>query len=456
MTDFHILVIDDEAAQRDAIAGFLRKKGFSVHTAANGTAGVEFVADTHVDLVLTDFRMPDITGEEVLVAVREINPAIPVIVITAFGSVESAVGIMKQGAFDYVQKPVDLDELLLTIERAREHSFLVSENKLLREQLAERFSFSNIISLSDEMESVLNTAGRVAASMASVLVRGESGTGKELIARAIHQASDRADKPFVVINCAALPESLFESELFGHEKGAFTGADRQRIGKFEQADGGTLFIDEVGDIPLPIQVKLLRALQFGQIERVGGTETLDLNVRIVAATNRDLEDMMQNGSFREDLYYRLNVVTITIPPLRERRADVAPLVQEFIRKYAETNNSAVRSVSAEAMDMLMRHSFPGNVRELENIIQRAVVLSRGDTITTKDLPPAIGKLQAETHTGPHSDLLSVGDLNERIEMLERALIEKALEESGGNQVKAAELLHISERTLRYKLSKMKS
>ncbi|PLX30301.1 MAG: two-component system response regulator [Ignavibacteria bacterium] len=456
MTDFHILVIDDEAAQRGAIAGFLRKKGFSVHTAANGTAGVEFVADTHVDLVLTDFRMPDITGEEVLVAVREINPAIPVIVITAFGSVESAVGIMKQGAFDYVQKPVDLDELLLTIERAREHSFLVSENKLLREQLAERFSFSNIISLSDEMESVLNTAGRVAASMASVLVRGESGTGKELIARAIHQASDRADKPFVVINCAALPESLFESELFGHEKGAFTGADRQRIGKFEQADGGTLFIDEVGDIPLPIQVKLLRALQFGQIERVGGTETLDLNVRIVAATNRDLEDMMQDGSFREDLYYRLNVVTITIPPLRERRADVAPLVQEFIRKYAETNNSAVRSVSAEAMDMLMRHSFPGNVRELENIIQRAVVLSRGDTITTKDLPPAIGKLQAETHTGPHSDLLSVGDLNERIEMLERALIEKALEESGGNQVKAAELLHISERTLRYKLSKMKS
>ncbi|MBN1448420.1 MAG: sigma-54-dependent Fis family transcriptional regulator [Bacteroidetes bacterium] len=456
MRDFTILIIDDEEAQRNAIAGFLRKRGFLVETAPNGTRGVTFVRDHHVDLVLTDFRMPDITGEDVLREIRMINPAIPVILITAYGSVESAVGIMKQGAYDYVQKPVDLDELLLSIERAREHVQLVSENRLLREQLAERYSFSKIISQSAEMEGVLNTAGRVATSKASVLIRGESGTGKELIARAIHQASERQNKPFIVVNCAAITETLFESELFGHEKGAFTGADRQRIGKFEQADGGTLFIDEVGDIPLPIQVKLLRALQFGQIERVGGSETLDLDVRIVAATNRNLEEMMAEGSFREDLYYRLNVVTITIPPLRKRRLDIGPLVQEFIKKYAEINGKDVQTISSEAMDLLMRHSFPGNVRELENIVQRAVVLTRDDAITTRDLPPGIGQEQRQSEERNAGKLFEIGDLNSKTEQLEKMLIEKALEETGGNQVRAADLLNISERTLRYKLSKFRS
>jgi two-component system NtrC family response regulator len=454
MNDFSILVIDDEAAQRDAIAGFLRKKGFSLATAASGHEGIAHVREHHVDLVLTDYKMPDITGEDVLQEIRGINPTIPVVVITAYGSIERAVGIMKKGAFDYVQKPVDLEELLLTIERARERAMLVSENKLLREQLAERYSFSNIISHSAELENVLNTAGRVAASTASVLVRGESGTGKELIARAIHQASPRKDKAFVVVNCAAITESLFESELFGHEKGAFTGAERQRIGKFEQADGGTLFIDEVGDIPLAIQVKLLRALQFGQIERVGGSETLDLDVRIVAATNRDLEEMMRGSEFREDLYYRLNVVTITIPPLRERRSDIAPLVQEFVRKYAEMNGKTIDGISAEVMDALMWHAFPGNVRELENIIQRAVVMSRGQTITTRDLPPDIGAASEREAPAPES-LFTLGNLNEKLEQLEKVLIEKALEETEGKQVKAAELLGISERTLRYKLSKMR-
>ncbi|MDT8323220.1 MAG: sigma-54 dependent transcriptional regulator [Bacteroidota bacterium] len=454
MNEFSILVIDDEAAQRDAIAGFLRKKGFATATAAAGGAGIAYVRDHHVDLVLTDYKMPDITGEDVLQEIRRINPMIPVVVITAYGSVERAVDIMKKGAFDYVQKPVDLEELLLTIERARERVMLVSENKELRAQLAKRYSFSNIISHSAELEQVLNTAGRVAASKASVLVRGESGTGKELIARAIHQASPRKDKPFVVVNCAAITESLFESELFGHEKGAFTGADRQRIGKFEQADGGTLFIDEVGDIPLAIQVKLLRALQFGQVERVGGSETLDLDARIVAATNRDLEKMMESGEFREDLFYRLNVVTITIPPLRERRSDIAPLVQEFIRKYAEINGKSVDRISAEAMDALMRHAFPGNVRELENIIQRAVVMSREDSITTRDLPPDIGAT-TERRTPDQEGLFALGKLNEKLEQLEKSLIAKALEETQGNQVKAAELLGISERTLRYKLSKIR-
>ena len=302
------------------------------------------------------------------------------------------------------------------------------------------------------MEEVLNTAARVAESKASVLLRGESGTGKEVIARAIHEASDRRDKPFVVVNCAALPETLFESELFGHEKGAFTGAERQRIGKFEQADGGTLFIDEVGDIPLLIQVKLLRALQFGQIERLGGDRTLSLDVRIVAATNRDLEAMIRDGQFREDLYYRLNVVTITIPPLRKRKADIGPLVQDFIRRFAELNSKAVHSISREAMDALTRYDFPGNVRELENIIQRAVVLSRGEALTTHDLPPNV----QHAHSTPSRLSLGeigVGDLNEAVAALEQAMIEKALEESGGNQVKAAALLNISERTLRYKLTR---
>ncbi|MFZ1731782.1 MAG: sigma-54 dependent transcriptional regulator [Bacteroidota bacterium] len=452
MNEFNILVVDDEEAQRASIAGFLRKKGFTLSEAASGNAAISHVRDNHVDLVLTDFRMPDLTGMDVLRSVRDINPDIPVVVITAYGNIETAVNIMKLGAFDYLQKPVELEELLLIIERAREHCMLVSENRLLREQLAERYSFANIISQSGEMEEVLNTAGRVASSKASVLIRGESGTGKELIARAIHMASARKDKPFIVVNCAALPETLFESELFGHEKGSFTGAERQRIGKFEQANGGTLFVDEVGDIPLTIQVKLLRALQFGQIERVGGSETLQLDVRIVAATNRDLETMIEAGEFREDLLYRLNVVTIPLPALRERREDIGPLVHEFILKYAEINGKNVHSLSHEAMDALMRYDFPGNVRELENIMQRAVVLTREETITTRDLPPSITAAAASSSFASH-ELLELGDLNERVESLERILIDKALKKSSGNQVKAADILGISERTLRYKITK---
>lgn len=454
MNEFSILVVDDEEAQRTAIAGFLRKKGFAVAEASNGGGAVGHVRDHPVDLVLTDFRMPDMTGQDVLDAVKALNPDIPVVVITAYGSIETAVDIMKHGAFDYLQKPVELEELLLTIGRAKEHRMLVSENRVLRQQLAERYSFDNIVSRSGAMEEVLNTAGRVAPSKASVLIRGESGTGKELIARAIHTSSARSNKPFLVVNCAALPESLFESELFGHEKGAFTGAERQRIGKFEQADGGTLFIDEVGDIPLTIQVKLLRALQFGQVERVGGSETLQLDVRIVAATNRDLESMIAEGSFREDLYYRLNVVTIHLPPLRKRREDITLLAQEFIRKYAEINLKPVHSISHEAMDLLTRYDFPGNVRELENVVQRAVVLTRDDTITTRDLPPSIVAAQTSPELPTH-ELFELGDLSARLEALERILIEKALEKSGGNQVKAADLLGISERTLRYKLAKLK-
>ena len=453
-TNFHILVVDDEAAQRQSIAGFLKKKEYSVESRENVEQGIAYAAHNPVDLILTDFKMPDGTGEDLLMAVKKINPAIQVIVMTAYGSIESAVKLMKNGAYDYLQKPIELEELLHVIERVREHLSLVSENTFLRQQLAEKFRFDAIISNSGEMEHVLNTAGRVATSKATVLLRGESGTGKELVAHAIHQASDRKDQPFIVVNCAALPETLIDSELFGYEKGAFTGAERRHIGKFEQAQGGTLFIDEVGDIPLALQVKLLRAIQFGQVQRIGGSETLELDVRIVAATNRPLEEMIQQGQFREDLFYRLNVVMLHIPPLRDRRSDIPPLVQAFISRYALQNQKNVASISKEAMDALMRYEFPGNVRELENIIHRAVLLTREDAITTRDLPtgvlsPSVSEPVAAT------DPLTVGDLNEQVESLEKKLITEALRQSQGNQVKAAELLRISERTLRYKLSKLK-
>ncbi|MAT39447.1 MAG: two-component system response regulator [Ectothiorhodospiraceae bacterium] len=448
---FSILIIDDEQAQADAIAGYLKKKGYAVTIADSGTAGVRGFENASFDLVLTDYKMPDITGAEVLRKLKEIQPEIPVIVMTAYGSIESAVDLMKQGAFDYLQKPIDLDELTIAIQRAEERATLLSENAMLKQELRQRYSFDNIISQSDEMEAVLNTVARVAPSLASVLICGESGTGKELIARAVHHASNRSDGPFIPVNCAAIPESLFESELFGHEKGAFTGADQRRIGKFEQAKGGTLFIDEVGDIPLPVQVKLLRAIQLREIERLGGTDTISLDVRIVAATNRKLEEMIREGDFREDLYYRLNVITVQLPPLRSRKADIPPLVEHFIAKYCEENGKPALGISKEALDALLRYGFPGNIRELENSIQRAVVMTRGNTITVADLPTQL-TAQSESASEKSHDL-QLGDLNEKVEALERALIRKALEESSGNQSKAAELLHISERTLRYKLGK---
>lgn len=448
-----ILIIDDEESQRDSLKGFLQKKGYSVDTAKNGTEGIENFKKNYYDLVITDFKMPDITGEEVLKQCKEINPIVPVVVITAYGTIGSAVELMKSGAIDLIEKPVDLIKLLIVIEKANERNLLISENKRLKEQLEEKYSFSSIVSQSEEMELVINTAARVAKSKATVLVRGESGTGKELIAKAIHFASDRKDKPFIVVNCAAMPETLFESELFGHERGAFTGADKQRIGKFEQAHNGTLFIDEVGDIPLHIQVKLLRAVQFGEIERLGGKSTIKIDVRIVAATNRSLEEMMKKGEFREDLYYRFNVVTIQVPPLRNRKIDVPALANFFIDKYALVNGKDISSISKEAMNVLMKYNFPGNVRELENIVQRAVVLSRSDTITYNDLPLNVREPSSNEINDTSVEDVEVGDLNKKIESIEKAMLKKALSATMGNQVKAAEMLNISERTIRYKIEK---
>ncbi|MCB0751403.1 MAG: sigma-54-dependent Fis family transcriptional regulator, partial [Ignavibacteriae bacterium] len=392
MNKLSVLIIDDEESQLLSLKSFLKRRDYEVYTASDGVQGFDIINTTFIDVVLTDFRMPNWDGFTVLKKVKEFNPEIDVVVITAYGSVEDAVSIMKAGAYDYLSKPIDLDELENLLNRIKEKRFLISENKLLKNQLEERFKFDSIISESGIMEEVLNTAGRVANSKASVLVRGESGTGKELIAKAIHYASPRKDKPFVTVNISSLSENLLESELFGHEKGAFTGATNQRIGRFEEADGGTLFIDEVGDIPLQAQVKLLRAIQFNEIQRLGGNTTIKVDVRIITATHRNLEEMIKENEFREDLFYRLNVVSICLPTLKQRKSDIPILIDHFIKKHAAINNKDVKSVTSEALDVLMKYTYPGNIRELENIIERAVVLCRDEFITKADLPNLINKI----------------------------------------------------------------
>jgi Nif-specific regulatory protein len=447
---FRILIADDEQVQREMLEGFLAKQGYGVGTAEDGAQALERFKGGAFDLVLTDYRMPGMDGIQLLRELKRLNPEVMVVVLTAFGTVGTAVAAMKEGAYDYLNKPIDLDELLLLIQRVENGVSLSRENRELREQLREKFKVDFIISTSRRMEEALNLVKRVAPSPATVLILGESGTGKELIARAIHYASPRADKPLVKVNCAALPENLLESELFGHEKGAFTGAVGRRIGRFEQADQGTIFLDEIGDLSPALQSKLLRVLQEKEFERVGSSQPLKVDVRVIAATNRNLEDAIKKGTFREDLYYRLNVVTISLPPLRERKEDIPPLIEHFLKKYSGENQKPVVSFSKEARDLLMNYHYPGNIRELENIIERAVVLSRGDSITTQDLPLNLRESKVE-------DLMKEGaggrSLPEILEEIERLRINQALGKSHGVQTKAAEELGISERVLRYKMKK---
>jgi DNA-binding NtrC family response regulator len=448
MANESILVIDDEEIQREALAGHLSNQGFQVLIADNGKTGVELLQQNLVDLILTDFRMPDMTGLQVLQAARQLNPEIEVVIITAYGSVGGAVDAMQEGACHYLEKPIDLEELDQVIARALEHHHLVSENRLLKAQLREQNRFDRIVSVDPAMEDPLNMVARAAPSRATVLIRGESGTGKELVARAIHEASPRRDKPFIAVNCAALNIQLIESELFGHEKGAFTGATEQRQGRFEQAHGGTLFIDEVAEIPAEVQVKLLRILQERTIERVGGGIAIEVDVRLISATHQNLEQRVQEGTFREDLFYRLNVVAIELPPLRQRRRDIPLLVEHFLTRYSTENAKQVRQISKEAMDLLMRHAYPGNVRELQNLIERAVVMSRDEVIAQTDLPPEMrdGRVQAPVEE-------ATGTLPAQVEALERTAIDQALKETHGVQSRAAQILGITERNLRYKLKK---
>jgi two-component system NtrC family response regulator len=450
MTDARVLIMDDEPRERGRIETFLKRKGFEVASLASAADAVEALKRDRYDVFLTDCNIPGVDALRVSDEVRRINPDMAVIIMTAFGTIETAVKAIKAGAYDYLAKPVDLDQLVVLIDRVAERRDLVRENAQLREQLINRYAFDGIASVSHAMEEVLNLAGRVADSTATVLLRGESGTGKELIARAIHYHSPRAERPLVKVNCSALPETLLESELFGHEKGAFTGAAARRIGRFEAADKGTLFLDEIGEMSAGVQVKLLRVLQEREFERLGGNDTIKVDVRVIAATNKDLEQALRDGSFREDLYYRLNVVTVTIPPLRERKEDVPALMDHFLAKYARENRKKISGVTAEARDILMRYTYPGNVRELENIIERAVVLSKGGMITTKDLPLHIQTTDSEERICVKK---KGAFLNDTLETVERGLIIESLKDAGGVQTKAAEKLGISERVLRYKLKK---
>ncbi|MGE5218670.1 MAG: sigma-54-dependent transcriptional regulator [Chloroflexota bacterium] len=440
-----ILVVDDEASQRELVSGYLKKQGFEVFTAARGETALELFRQAPMELILTDQRMPGFSGLDLLKAAREINPETQVIVMTAYGNVESAVEAMKAGAADYLAKPLHLEELRQKIQRIVEQHRLYAENRALREELRSRHRIEGIIGESGQMVEVISLVQRVAPSEATVLIRGESGTGKELIAKAIHYASLRAARPLVRVNCAALPENLLESELFGHEKGSFTGAVASRKGRFELADTGTLFLDEIGDLPLHLQAKLLRVLQEREFERVGSSQPIKVNVRILSATHRDLESLLRAGQFREDLYYRLNVVTILVPPLRERRQDLPSLMDHFLKVFAAKNGKTLRGFSREARDALLRYDYPGNVRELENLIERAVVLSRGDLIGQGDLPLTV--------EAPEASGEPPAQLTAAVEGLERRMIKNALARAGGVQTRAADLLGVTERALRYKLKK---
>jgi len=449
---FQILIVDDEKVQREILEGFLLKQGYGVIAVEDGQKALQKFRSGTFDMVLTDYRMPGMDGIQLLREVRRLTPEAVVVIMTAYGTVGTAVAAMKEGVYDYLTKPIDLDELLLLIERVEREISLGRENRELREQLREKFKVDFIISASRQMEEALNLVRRVASSPATVLILGESGTGKELIARAIHYSSPRADRPFIKVSCAALPENLLESELFGHEKGAFTGAVARRIGRFEQANKGSIFLDEIGDLSPSLQMKLLRVLQEKEFERLGSNQTIKTDVRVIAATNQNLEEAIKRGTFREDLYYRLNVVTISLPPLRERREDIPVLMEHFLKKYSRENKRDVSAISKEAKELLMRYDYPGNVRELENIIERAVVLCRGDTLTTQDLPLNLRESKTEVAL---EEARKRRDLPETLEGIERQLITQALERSGGVQTRAAEELGISERVLRYKMKKYK-
>lgn len=440
-----ILVIDDEASMCRSLQIALEEEGYEVITSQDGGEGLELAKTKEVELVITDLKMPGVDGIQVLRELKDFEERLPVVLITAYATVETAVEALKLGAYDYIMKPFDINEIRKVVSNVFGLIRLQRENLLLRQQLAE-FIPEEAITESATMKGLYETAKEVAKSRSTVLITGESGTGKELLARAIHFYSPRSIAPFVCVNCGAIPETLLESELFGHVRGAFTGAVREKPGRLELADRGTLFLDEVSAMSPALQVKLLRALERGQFERVGGTKTIQVDVRIVAATNRDLAQMVKSGQFREDLYYRLNVIPVEVPPLREHREDIGPLAHHFLRKYNRETGKRIEGFSSRAREQLMGYSWPGNVRELENIIERAVVLTKGDTVTGLNLPlTAVGE---ESFGRPLSRTLP-----ETLAQVEKELILEALRRSGGVKSRAAELLGIKKSALFYKLGK---
>jgi two-component system response regulator HydG len=443
----HILVVDDDAPHRNMLLTLLRNWGYRADEAADGEAAVARCRAQSFDLVLMDVRMPKKTGLEALKDMRLLNPALPVLIMTAFSNVEAAVEAIKNGAYDYLTKPLDFDKLKVVLRNVFEHVGLLHANASLSSALAATEMRSSIVGQSDAMRRVLEMARAIAPSEATVLLAGESGTGKELVAKAIHANSKRAQGPYVAVNCAAITESLLESELFGHEKGAFTGADKRREGYFMQADTGSIFLDEIGELPLSMQAKLLRVIQEREVQRVGGGKPVPVDVRIIAATNRDLQQETAVGKFREDLYYRLNVVALTLPSLRERPDDVPLLAQYFLERFAKKNNKSVRGFTPGAMDRLIRYEWPGNVRELENVIERAVVLLIGEHIGERELP---GKLlhSAAAENGPVAAMTGF-----TLEEVERSVIMETLKKFGGNKSETAKALGINRKTLHLKLAR---
>jgi len=446
-----ILVVEDKESMVKMLKAAFEAEGYSVISARDGMDGIRRLKESRIDLVLTDLKLPEKDGIDVLKASKEENQFMPVIVMTAYGLVETAVTAMKEGAFDFITKPFDVDHLLMLVKRAIEIQRLLTENILLKEEFASKLGLPRIIGKSEKITEVAQMVQKVASTKTTVLLLGESGTGKELFARAIHNLGQRRNYPFVPINCAAIPKDLLESELFGHEKGSFTGADAKKLGKFELADGGTIFLDEVGDMDLALQSKLLRAIEENEIERVGGVKAIKIDVRIVAASNKDLEKAVEDKIFREDLYYRLNVFPIRIPPLKERREDIPLLVEYFISRYCLEIKTSLKSISKEALDKLVNYHWKGNVRELENTIERAIILCDGDTIT----PEHIVLTQRFADDIMAKSLPLEGTLEDvakkALRIAETQRIAEALRETRGNKTKAAEILHVSYKTLLTKI-----
>lgn len=440
---FNVLVIDDEKNIREGLGTALEMDGYKVFLAADGNEGMEFVNRGDMDLVITDLRMPGLSGEEVLSRVSSQSPGLPVIVLTGHGTIETAVEAMRKGAYDFLTKPVNLDRLSLLAKRALETRELSLQHTVLKQEVEGKLSFENMIGKSPELQKVFDLVKRVAPSKASVLITGESGVGKEMIANALHNLSPRKNKPFIKVHCASLSENLLESELFGHEKGAFTGAIARKRGRFELAHEGTLFLDEIGEIDQNVQVKILRVIQEKKFERVGGEETIEVDVRIITATNRNLEEEIKKGNFREDLYYRLNVVNINVPPLRNRKEDIPVMMNNFMHEFAEENGKKIDSIDIRARNALFSYDWPGNVRELRNCMEGAVVMAQGNTIKLEDLPPGIVK-------SADNSFMRV-PLGTSMEQIEKQVIQENLVANKGNKTKTALLLGIGRKTLHRKL-----
>jgi two-component system response regulator AtoC len=444
-----ILIVDDEENFRHMLSVILKKENYEVESASNGEEGLKKVALSPFDQILCDIRMPQMDGMEFLKEVQKTGAEAAIIMMSAYGTVDTAIEAMKLGAYDYISKPFKPDEIILTLKKAEERERLRRENELLRKQVQKEYSFKNIVSKNEKMLNIFEVIKKVAPYKSTILITGESGTGKELIARALHYNSDRSQLPFIPINCGAIPENLLESELFGHVKGAFTDAVRTKKGLFEEADGGTLFLDEIGELPPPLQVKLLRVLQDGEIRKVGESKSIQIDVRIVTATVKDLVKEVNEGRFREDLFYRLNVLPIHIPPLRERKEDIPLLVQHFINKYSQSMNKKITGITPKALDTLLNYKWYGNVRELENTIERAIVLTDKEMIELENLPVEIQNFKDQVEFTPLAE--EEHSIKRASRFLEMNLIKKALKKTKGNHTHAARLLEISHRALLYKI-----